>query len=80
MYYVYILRSEKYPQQIYIGYTKNLDQRLSSHNNGGSRYTNMYKPWELVTYIVFRDKQLAESFEHYLKTASGRAFLRKRLT
>jgi putative endonuclease len=36
-------------------------------------------PWRLVTYVAFSDEQKAESFERYLKSGSGHAFVRKRL-
>jgi putative endonuclease len=79
-YYVYILKSKKDLKQFYIGYTTNLENRMEDHKNPkASAYTRQYAPWELDTYIVFRDKKLAEQCEIYLKSQSGRAFLRKRL-
>ncbi len=36
-------------------------------------------PWELANYIAFKDKGAAYEFEKYLKSHSGRAFLKKRL-
>ena len=80
-YYVYILKSKSDPKQIYIGYTANLDNRMEEHANPQpSAYTRQYAPWELETYTVFKNKDLAQQFEIYLKSHSGRAFLRKRLT
>jgi hypothetical protein len=38
-----------------------------------------YAPWRLKTYIAFSDAQRALVFEKYLKSASGRAFAKKRL-
>ena len=38
-----------------------------------------YMPWRLKTYLAFDDHQCADDFEVYLKTASGRAFTKKRL-
>ena len=52
-YYVYILRSKNFSDQLYIGYTKNLTERLKIHNAGLSNYTSKYIPWQLVTYIAF---------------------------
>jgi predicted GIY-YIG superfamily endonuclease len=60
-----------------VGYTKDIEQRLKTHNKGGSVYTKKYRPWELILSINFSDGQKAKSFEKYLKTASGKAFLRK---
>jgi len=78
MFYVYIIRSIKSPDQIYIGCTQNFDKRLSNHNCGTTPHTEKYKPWELVTYSVFEDREIAYKFEEYLKSGSGRAFAKKR--
>ena len=79
MYYVYLLRSIPAPDQTYIGYTTDLNTRLTSHNHGKSKHTAKYKPWELVTYTAFSEQSKALSFEKYLKSHSGIAFARKRL-
>jgi putative endonuclease len=79
-YFVYILKSQKYPEQFYIGYTANLENRMENHQNPKpTAYTRQYAPWELETYILFKDKRLAQEFEIYLKSHSGRAFLKKHL-
>lgn len=79
-YYVYILKSQKYPEQFYIGYTASLENRIADHANPEpGAYTRQYAPWNLETYLVFENKFLAQQFEFYLKSHSGRAFLRKRL-
>jgi hypothetical protein len=36
-------------------------------------------PWRIKTALAFRDRKRADAFEKYLKTASGRAFAKKRL-
>ena len=79
MYYVYFLKSLKNPHQSYIGYTTNIDERLETHNSGGSIHTAKYRPWELLFYIAFKNIQEAKNFELYLKTPSGKAFFKKRL-
>ncbi|MCF6343819.1 MAG: GIY-YIG nuclease family protein [Devosiaceae bacterium] len=79
MHYVYIIRSIDFPEQEYTGATSNLKQRLAEHNSGSSKHTAKYKPWELVSYHAFIDKQKAYDFEKYLKSHSGRAFAKKRL-
>jgi len=43
--YVYILRSESYSQQSYVGMTEDLKARLAVHNAGGSPHTSKFKPW-----------------------------------
>ena len=78
MFYVYILRSISYPEQTYIGFTKNLKQRLATHNDGNSTYTSKYTPWTLVSYVAFDTQEKATEFEKYLKTSSGKLLLNKR--
>lgn len=79
MHFVYLLRSEIYPGQTYIGLTANVQARLRKHNEGGCVHTSKYKPWKLVTYLAFTTREQAAEFEAYLKTGSGRAFAKKHL-
>ena len=78
-YYIYILQSIDTPQKYYVGYTTNLSRRIFEHNNKSQIYSKRYAPWKLITKIVFSDLELAEKFEKYLKTPSGKAFMKKRL-
>jgi putative endonuclease len=78
-YYVYILRSKIDPEQTYVGSTHDLRSRLAQHNTGKSIHTNKFKPWDLMAYIGLPEKQLAERFERYLKSGSGRAFALRHL-
>jgi len=77
MYYVYILKSIDFPDNYYTGYTSDLKLRLEKHNNGEVPYTAKYKPWKIKTFIAFDKKEKATAFEKYLKTHSGRAFIKK---
>lgn len=79
MHYVYLIRSIKNPTKTYIGYTTNLKERIDKHNTGGSVYTSQDKPWKLVTYICFSNKDKAVGFEKYIKIGSGYAFAKRRL-
>jgi predicted GIY-YIG superfamily endonuclease len=74
MFYVYILRSIKYPEKTYTGYTINLKQRFADHNYGESIYSSAYRPWQLEAYFAFREESKAIEFEKYLKSGSGRVF------
>jgi len=79
-YFVYTLKSQRDSKQVYIGYTTNLENRMEDHQNlKASAYTRQYAPWGLATYTVFKNKNLAQKYEIYLKSQSGRAFLKKRL-
>ena len=53
--------------------------RLERHNAGSTPATRRYRPWLLAWHCTFPDKNTATAFETYLKSASGRAFLHKRL-
>ncbi|HTB85680.1 MAG TPA: GIY-YIG nuclease family protein [Candidatus Sulfotelmatobacter sp.] len=77
--YVYILQSEIRPHHFYTGLTVDLHARLKKHNNGEVAATKTLRPWRIKTAIAFTDRERAAEFEHYLKSASGRAFAKKRL-
>jgi putative endonuclease len=79
MYYVYRIQSLKFKDQSYTGFSSNLKERLAKHNAGGNKSTAPFRPWKLVFYAAFEDKQSALNFEMYLKTGSGKAFANKRL-
>lgn len=78
MHYVYLIRSLAHPSKTYIGNTVNLQQRIETHNSGGSIYTMKDRPWELVMFLGFKDKLKATACEKYLKSGSGSAFAKKR--
>ncbi len=77
MFYVYYLRSESFPEKTYIGFTCNLSQRLEEHNSGKSVYARDFKPWIVIGFLAFDQKEKAMRFERYLKTNAGRVFLRR---
>lgn len=79
MNYVYILRCLEHPDRYYVGTTADLRARLRKHNAGEVAHTSKYAPWALKTYVAFSDEKQAFAFEKYLKSASGRAFAKKRL-
>ena len=79
MFYVYILQSLNSQKQIYIGFTQDIKQRIKDHNHGKSKHTDKFKPWKIIYISAFIDKKKALDFEKYLKTSSGKAFMRKRL-
>jgi putative endonuclease len=77
--YVYVLQSEAEPNRFYTGCTADLRARLARHNRGDVPHTAKWKPWRIKTYIALADEERARSLERYLKSASGRAFQKKRL-
>lgn len=77
MFYVYLLRLSN--QKIYVGFTKNLRDRIESHNSGKSPYTSKFRPIKLIHYSSFDNESSALKFEKYLKSGSGKAFRNKHL-
>ena len=77
MFYVYLMRSDQYPDETHIGFTDDVNKRLAAHNNGESIHTTEHKPWVLVGYVCFKDKVSAMIFETFLKTGAGNAFSNK---
>jgi predicted GIY-YIG superfamily endonuclease len=79
MLYVYILQSLAFPEHFYVGIPDDLRARLRRHNDGKVNHTAKYAPWRVKTYVAFSDRRQAIEFEKYLKSASPRAFAKKRL-
>ena len=66
-FYIYILRSLKGKVVTYVGYTKNLKNRLRLHNEGkGAKFTRGRK-WKLIYKEKFKTKKKAMSREHFIK-------------
>ena len=79
MKYVYMLQSLSEEDRFYTGVTDDLRIRIREHNAGQVLHTKKFRPWRVKTYIGFTNGDRAIAFEKYLKSASGRAFAKKRL-
>ena len=80
MFYVYLIKSEK-NSRIYTGFTSDLKQRFTDHNNGKSPYTRNNRPYRLVYYEAFASKADAQKREKSLKLRSNTyAQLRRRIS
>ena len=77
--YVYVLQGESNSEHFYTGRTDDLRHRLIRHNNGKVPHTAKSRPWRIKTYIALSESERAAELERYLKSASGHAFLKKRL-
>ncbi|PIS17969.1 hypothetical protein COT54_01860 [Candidatus Collierbacteria bacterium CG09_land_8_20_14_0_10_46_12] len=75
MYYVYILKCSN--GKPHTGCTDNLKERIERHQNGYVPATKPLLPIKLVSYFAFTNKYTAFNFEKYLKSRSGRAFIKK---
>ena len=78
MYYVYILKCSD--GKLYTGCTNDLPDRIQRHERGYVTATEKRRPVELLLYIAFAGKYRAFEFEKYLKSGSGRAFIKKHLS
>ena len=67
-FYVYMLKSTSVGfNKTYVGYTKNIKNRLTKHNsNKGAKSTKGHK-WILIYKKRFKNKNEAMSFEYKLK-------------
>jgi len=74
MYFVYSLKCR---DGFYIGCTDNIEERLERHSKGHVPATKNRLPIKLEFYIAIPDKYKAFEFEKYLKSGSGRAFIKK---
>jgi len=78
MWYVYLLKSKKNGHW-YIGSTKDLRKRISTHNQGKNRSTKSGLPWKVIYCEIGLNKEDARAREKYLKSGMGRRYLKNRL-
>ena len=75
---VYVIESLT-DQTWYTGMAKEVSNRLKEHNAGKNRFTKGHRPWKVIYTSTFPDWGDARVHEKYLKTAAGKAWLRKHL-
>ncbi|MBO6586523.1 MAG: GIY-YIG nuclease family protein [Gracilimonas sp.] len=75
MFYVYAISSVD-RNYIYVGLTDNLNRRVSQHQKGYEKTTKPYAPFRLIHSEVFDTREEARKREKYLKSGSGKEFLR----
>jgi len=78
MHYVYVLQS-KVDGRFYIGYTADLEKRLTSHNSGEVCSTKNRVPLVPVYYEASYCRKDAIHREKYLKTTYGHRYICQRL-
>jgi len=76
MYYVYVLLSEK-DKNFYIGFTKDVEQRLDEHNVGKDVSTRSRRPFKIFYYEAHISKSDALRRKGYFKTTKGKATLKQ---
>ena len=66
--FVYLIGSIKnYKLKTYVGYTNNINKRLSKHNSNKGAKTTKGRKWEIFYLKKYRNKKKAMSQEYSLK-------------
>jgi len=76
MYKVYILQSLK-DNRTYVGYTKDLIQRLKNHNSGQVKSTKHRTPFKILFSEDFESIKNAKTREIWWKSKTGRNKLKE---
>ena len=76
MWYVYFLQLRN--NDIYVGSTGDLRQRVSLHQKGEVRSTKAHRPVVLRSYVAVDSELRARQLETYFKSGSGKAIALKR--
>ncbi len=79
MHYVVYVLENKDDKSWYIGFTTNLKQRILEHKYKKSPYTSKKENWKLIYAEMYLNKFDALGREKFLKSGSGRQFLKKQL-
>jgi putative endonuclease len=66
MFYVYVLQSRT-DRGLYIGFSKNLKQRLATHRLGKAFATSFRAPWKLIYYEAYLEEADALGRENILR-------------
>ena len=74
MFTVYILFSSSI-DKYYIGYTNDLERRLTEHNRKKGKYTDGGIPWRLVYQEEYESKSEAMNREKFIKSQKSRQYI-----
>ena len=74
IYIVYILQSST-TGRFYVGFTNDLDRRISEHNRKKGKFTDAGIPWEVVHKEQFESKIEAQQREKYIKSRKSRSYI-----
>ncbi len=74
MFYTYILQSDS-TGKLYIGQTKNIEDRLGRHNRRGKSYTNGNGPWKVIFQKEFISRKEAIRLERKLKSYKNKEYI-----
>jgi putative endonuclease len=74
MFTVYVLHSQSL-NRYYVGFTNDLERRLTEHNRKKGKYTDSAIPWELVYHETYSSKTEAMNREKFIKGKKSRTFI-----
>ncbi|MBL7739595.1 MAG: GIY-YIG nuclease family protein [Chitinophagaceae bacterium] len=74
LFFVYIIYSQKL-DKYYIGYTSDLQKRLSEHNSGFSSFTASADDWTLKYSESYPDRESAMKREKEIKSKKSRKYI-----
>ena len=67
-YFVYVIGSLKnFKPKTYVGWTKDLNERLRKHNSGKGAKSTKGRKWKIIYHEIFNSKEKALRREYYLK-------------
>lgn len=67
-YFVYVIGSLKNSRpKTYVGWTKDLNERLRKHNSGKGAKSTKGRKWKIIYHEIFNSKEKALKREYYLK-------------
>ena len=75
MFYVYAI-SSLVRNYTYVGMTNNKDRRFAEHQSGKNKTTKPYRPFKMILFEEYPTRVEARKREIYLKSGSGREFLK----
>ncbi len=78
MFYVYVLHSEN-DRKLYTGFSRDLKQRIQYHEQGKVTSTKNRRPLKLIYYEAYFLEKDAKSREIFLKSGSGKKYLKAQL-
>ena len=76
MFYVYAIRS-LIKNYIYVGLTKDVEERILRHNSGYEKTTKPFRPFELILVEEVLNRAQARTREKYWKSGIGKERLRR---
>ena len=74
MFVVYILYSKSF-DRYYVGYTNDLERRISEHNRKKGKFTDAGIPWVVVYFELYKTKKEAMAREKLIKSRKSKTFI-----